>query len=270
MRPDIWERFQERFGVPAIREFYGATEGNAPLVNFTGKPGMVGRLMPGQVLVKADPETGEIQRNAEGFCERVDVGETGLLLGRIVGTLTFSGYVDEKATNKKVLTDIFERGDKYFDTGDLLTLHEDRWVSFADRMGDTFRWKGENVSTNEVAEILNGAPGVLESNVYGVEVPGSEGRAGMASINCNDEFDIEDFNAYVLEHLPVYQRPYFLRIQHEMRITGTFKHQKVDYRKEGYDPARVSDPLWFLGGDRYVPLDAELHQGIVSGSVKLR
>ena len=270
MRPDIWERFQERFGIEIVREFYGATEGNAPLVNFTGKPGMVGRLMPGQVIVKADLETGEIQRDAGGYCERVEVGETGLLLGKIVGNLTFSGYVDEKATRKKVLQNVFERGDRYFDSGDLLKVYENRWVAFADRLGDTFRWKGENVSTNEVAEILNGAPGVLETNVYGVEVPGSEGRAGMASVNCKDDFNIETFNDFVLERLPVFQRPYFVRLQHDMRITGTFKHQKVDYRREGYDPAKVSDPLYFLNGEQYVTLDAELYQGLVSGSVKAR
>ena len=163
-----------------------------------------------------------------------------------------------------------KKGDRYFNTGDLLTLHENRWLSFADRVGDTFRWKGENVSTNEVAEILNGAPGVLESNVYGVEVPGADGRAGMTSLNVDDSFSIEELGKYVADRLPSYQRPYFVRVQHDMRITGTFKHQKVEYRKEGYDPAKVDDPLYVLDGGSYVPLDAAMYEAIQNGDVKLR
>ena len=151
-----------------------------------------------------------------------------------------------------------------------MTLHENKWIAFADRVGDTFRWKGENVSTNEVAETLNDAPGVLESNVYGVPVPGADGRAGMASLNCDDGFDLAAFTLFVHERLPVFQRPYFLRLQREMRITGTFKHQKVDYKKEGYDPSRVSDPLYFLNGDRYQALDAPSFEAISTGEITLR
>ena len=167
---------------------------------------------------------------------------------------------------------MFHRGDRYFNSGDILTMHEDNWASFADRIGDTFRWKGENVSTNEVAEVLNGAKGVLESNVYGVSVPGAEGRAGMASISASDEFDIEELGRYVTSKLPVYQRPYFVRVQKNgaMRITGTFKHQKVAYRDEGYDPSKVSEPLYFLDGERYVALDAALFDKIKQGQANLR
>ena len=270
LRPDIWRELQERFAIPLIREYYGATEGSAPLVNFAGRPGMVGRLLPGSVIVVCDPETGEIRRNAAGRCDRVAEGETGLLLSRLAGSLNYDGYVDAEASRKKVLEGVFRDGDRYFNTGDLLTLHEDGWITFADRVGDTFRWKGENVSTNEVAEILNGAPGVQESNVYGVQVPGAEGRAGMASLSCGDDFTVDAFAAYVAKELPVYQRPYFLRIQKGMRITGTFKHQKVDYQREGYDPARVSDPLYLLDGDKYVPLDEETFDGIQSQRIALR
>jgi len=138
-------------------------------------------------------------------------------------------------------------------------------------VGDTFRWKGENVSTNEVAEILNGAPGVLESNVFGVQVPGADGRAGMACLRCDGDFSLEEFAAYAIRRLPVYQRPYFLRLLgEEMRVTGTFKHQKTDYRREGYDPSQVSDPLYFLDGERYVQLGAELHEALRAGKVALR
>ena len=267
LRPDAWEPFQRRFGVPLIREFYAATEGNAPIVNFEGRPGMLGRLKPGQVLVRCDEASGDILRNRENFCDQIEVGQKGILLGHINPLLTFDGYVDKSATDKKVMRNVFRQGDAYFNTGDLLQLHEDSWVSFADRVGDTFRWKGENVSTNEVAEVLNGAKGVLESNVYGVSVPGAEGRAGMASINANAELDLTEFARYVVTRLPVYQRPYFLRLQQEMRITGTFKHQKTGYRDEGFDPTKVSDPLYFLDGDTYVPIDRSLFQRIQAGEI---
>jgi acyl-CoA synthetase (AMP-forming)/AMP-acid ligase II len=231
---------------------------------------MLGRLGPGQVVVRCDVLTGDIERNAAGFCEAVPVGERGLFLGRINALSRFDGYVDGDATLKKIIENVFKEGDRYFNTGDLLEVHEDGWVAFADRIGDTFRWKGENVSTNEVAEALNAAAGVLETNVYGVEVPGADGRVGMASMVCSDTFDLDAFTAQVIAALPGYQRPYFLRIQRDMRITGTFKHQKVDYRSEGYDPSRVKDPLYFLDGERYVPLDAALYEKIAAGTTRLR
>lgn len=267
MRPDIWEQFCERFGVPLIREFYGATEGNAPLMNIDGRPGMVGTLGVAQAIIRCDLSSGAPIRDARGRCTRVEEGQTGLLLGRISRVAKFDGYLDEDATKKKILTDVFKQGDSWFNTGDLLTLHDNGWVSFADRVGDTFRWKGENVSTNEVAEVLNGAPGVLESNVYGVQVPGAEGRVGMASLSTQDDFDLDALARYVTDKLPRYQRPAFVRLSGEMRTTATFKHVKTDYRNEGYDPSRVTDPLFYLEDDRYVPLDAELYARIASGEV---
>jgi acyl-CoA synthetase (AMP-forming)/AMP-acid ligase II len=150
-------------------------------------------------------------------------------------------------------------------------MHDDKWVSFADRIGDTFRWKGENVSTNEVAEVLNGAKGVLETNVYGVSVPGADGKAGMASISAGDDFDIAALGQYVTSKLPAFQRPYFVRLhlEGEIRVTGTFKHQKVAYRDEGYDPKKVQGPLYFLDGDRYVPLDDKLFRRLQSGELRV-
>jgi acyl-CoA synthetase (AMP-forming)/AMP-acid ligase II len=257
LRPDIWEAFQTRFGVPLVREFYGSTEGNAPTLNLAGKPGMIGRLSSGQAVVRCDPDSGEMLRNAAGFCERVHTGDIGLLVGRISAMASFDGYVDKRATDSKVAHDVFKRGDRYFNTHDLVQLHEGRWLSFADRLGDTFRWKGENVSTTEVGELVCGASGVLEANVYGVEVPGADGRAGMAALRTDEKFDLESFAAHVRDHLAAYQRPLFLRmLGADMRVTGTLKHQKVDYRDEGYDPARVSDPLYVLSGDSYELLDA--------------
>ena len=272
LRPDIWETFVSRFNIQEIREFYGATEGNAPTVNLENRAGMIGRLRAGQSIVRCDLETGEIIRGEDGFVEKVEQGQTGLFVGQISKTAPFDGYADEAATDKKVLKDLMKTGDRFFNSGDLVTLHENAWLSFADRVGDTFRWKGENVSTNEVAETLNGARGVLEANVYGVMVPGADGRAGMASLNHDETFSLSDFTKFVIDNLPGYQRPYFLRLQQEMRITGTFKHQKVDYRKEGYDPKIISDPLYILDQDQdqYRPVDEALFDSIKSGEYQIR
>ena len=271
LRPDIWNEFKERFAIPHIREFYGATEGTAALMNREGKPGMVGKMGLGMKLIRCDQETGEPIRDASGFCTQVDTGDIGLLLGPISNVTKFDGYADEAASKKKVMTDVFKKGDRYFNTGDLLQLHEGKWLSFADRVGDTFRWKGENVSTNEVAEVCNGAPGVLETNVYGVEVPGADGRAGMAAVDAGEGFDLAAFAAHVKENLPGYQRPLFVRVLggHDMRTTGTFKHQKVDYRNEAFDPAKVGDPLYWFDGDAYQPLDQAAFDAIERGDVKV-
>jgi fatty-acyl-CoA synthase len=267
LRPDIWRTFQSRFRIPVIREYYGATEGNVGLVNLEGRPGMIGRLLPGSAIVKCDPLTGEIVRNRAGRCEPAAVGERGLLVAWINTLMSFDGYLDRVATRKKVVRDVFRRGDAYFNTGDLVQLHADGWVSFADRVGDTFRWKGENVSTHEVAEILSQAKGLQEVNVYGVRVNGAEGRVGMASIVVADDFDLNAFAGSVVSTLPRYQRPYFLRMVPRMQITGTFKHQKHHYRTEGYDPSTVKDPLYFLDGRQYVPLDDALYRRLAAGEI---
>jgi acyl-CoA synthetase (AMP-forming)/AMP-acid ligase II len=268
MAPAIWEPFQERFGIPAIREFYGATEGVTAIMNLSGRARMVGRMTIGQALVRCDPATGEFFRNDRGFCERVNAGDAGLLLSRVSPLLDFDGYVDREATEKRIVRGVFKPGDCYFNTGDLLQLHEGRWMSFADRVGDTFRWKGENVSTAEVSGILGDAAGVLEANVYGVRVPGAEGRAGMAALAVGEDFDCDVFTEFVVAKLPRYQRPRFLRLLGSgMRTTGTFKQQKVGYREEGFDPRRIEDTLFLLDGDRYVPIDEGLHAQIESGDV---
>ena len=230
---------------------------------------MIGRLRSGQIIVRCDPATGEIIRNRRGRCTEVKPGETGLLLGRISPLIKFDGYLDKQASEKKIVRDVLRKGDQYFNTGDLIQLHENRWASFADRLGDTFRWKGENVSTNEVAELINGAPGVLESNVYGVKVPHTEGRAGMAALTVDEDFDLDAFADYVQKNLTRYQFPFFIRLldSGNMRITGTFKHQKVDYRDEAFDPGKVKDPLYFYDGKKYIPLDQKLYGKIERGEV---
>jgi fatty-acyl-CoA synthase len=270
LRPDIWDGFQKRFAIPMIYEFYGATEGNVGIVNIDGKPGMMGRLMPGHVVIAADPETGKPLIDASGRARKVAPGEAGLLMGKISKQNAFDGYVDSGKNASKIVKNAFGDGADYFDTGDLVLLHPRGYVSFRDRMGDTFRWKAENVSTNEVQEVLNRCEGVLETNVYGVEVKGQDGRAGMASVVTQQGFDLARFGDHVAQNLPAYARPLFIRIAPEMATTGTFKHVKTNLRADGFDPAKVSDALYFLEeGKRYVPLDAARYEAIQSGSVRL-
>ena len=265
LRPDIWEKFQTRFKIPKIRELYGATEGVGALVNTHGRPGMVGRYMRGSLVVKCDLETGEPIRNSEGYCESVEIGETGLFISELSKLATFEGYLDKQASNKKIMTDVMKDGDTWFNSGDLLTRHENNWLSFADRVGDTYRWKSENVSTMEVAAILNKYPEVLDSNVYGVEVESADGRAGMALMNISEDFDFEVFSEHVEKNLNTFQRPCFIRIAEVMKTTGTFKHQKEDLKKQGFNPAVIEDKLYFYQKGRYVEIDDSLYQKIQSG-----
>jgi fatty-acyl-CoA synthase len=276
LRPEIWERFQERFNIPRIIEFYGATEGNVALMNLDGKVGAVGRLprllraAMGVALIRYDVAKDEPMRGPDGFCIPCKPGEVGEAIGRITAVSRFEGYSNPEATEKKILRGVFKKGDAYFRTGDLMRLDSEDYFYFVDRIGDTFRWKGENVSTNEVAEVLSLAPGVKEANVYGVAVPGKDGRAGMAALVVDDGFDATKLAERCARELPAYARPLFLRLLPQIEVTGTFKHRKVELVKEGFDPAAISDPLFFLDGERgYVPLDAALHEKIVSGQQRV-
>jgi citronellyl-CoA synthetase len=219
-------------------------------------------------LVKYDVDADEIARDAKGQCIRAAAGEPGLLLGKITEHNLFEGYTSSEDTEKKILRDAFEKGDAWFNTGDLMKTVDvgfslgQAHYQFVDRVGDTYRWKSENVSTNEVGEIINGHPQVDFCNVYGVEIPKADGRAGMASLALAEgvaALDVESFSAYVNEHLPGYARPVFLRIQRELDTTGTFKMVKGELRKEGYDLALVNDPIYVLKprGDTYEPLDTQ-------------
>jgi fatty-acyl-CoA synthase len=277
LRPDVWEAFQERFAIPRIVEFYGATEGNYALINLSGRVGAVGEFPPllrralGLELVRFDIDREEIVRGPGGFCERCDPDEPGELLIRISETTRFEGYTNAEATEKKIVRDAFAEGDAYFRTGDLLRVDAEGYYYFVDRIGDTFRWKGENVATSEVAEVLSGVKGVEEANVYGVEVPGADGRAGMAALVTNADFDIEELGRIVDDELASYARPLFVRLLPEMEITGTFKQRKVDLVREGFDPTTLSDRLYFRDPDkgRYVPLDPTAYERIESGQVRL-
>ncbi len=277
LRPDVWERFQSRFRIPRVIEFYGATEGNVALVNLDGKPGAVGRLpgwlrrLTGVEVVRWDPLREEPLRDAEGFCARCEAGEAGELIGRISPLTQFEGYSNAAATEKKILRDVFARGDAYFRTGDLLRFDTDGYFYFVDRVGDTFRWKGENVATTEVAEVIGQVPGVREVNVYGVAVPGHEGRAGMAALVAADDLDLAALRARVHAALPSYARPVFLRRVASLDVTGTLKHRKLELGAEGFDPGRVRDPLYVddAAQGAYVPLDAARFAALASGALRI-
>jgi fatty-acyl-CoA synthase len=282
LRPDLWPEFQSRFRIPHILEFYGATEGNVNIFNFEGKQGAVGRV-PWFVahrfpiaVVRFDVEQQAPVRNAQGFCERCDVNEPGEVIGRIVNDPSrpgnrFEGYAASAQNDNKILRDVFVKGDAWFRTGDLMRKDARGYFYFVDRVGDTFRWKGENVSTSEVAEALNTFPGVADANVYGVTVVGRDGRAGMAAIVCEGGCDLGALHAHLAKNLPDYARPLFLRIQGKIAVTATFKQKKVDLVREGFNPAATADPIYFSDPQSrsFVPLDAALYRRIESGEVRL-
>jgi len=265
LRPDVWHEFKNRFGVERIAEFYGSSEGNVAFINMLNKDCTVGSTSVPIALVKYDVDADEIVIDGSGHCVLVADGEPGLLLGKITEKTSFEGYTSKEETEKKILRDIFETGDAWFNTGDLMKTVDVgfslglRHFQFVDRVGDTFRWKSENVSTNEVGEIINAHTQIDFCNVYGVEIPKADGRAGMASLVLTeglDTLDIESFSSHVNEHLPAYARPVFLRIQSEMDTTGTFKMVKGELRKEGYDLDQVNDLIFVLKprSDTYVRL----------------
>ena len=278
LRPDVWNDMLDRFKVGDVLEFYGATEGNVSLFNFDGKRGAIGRI-PGYLkkkfnirIVKFDVETEMPIRSANGCCIEVAPGEVGECVGHIGADArsNYTGYADKAATEKKVLHDVFQKGDAWFRTGDLMKVDSDGYIYFVDRIGDTFRWKGENVATSEVSERIAGFEGVQEVNVYGVKVGDLDGKAGMAALVVEDGFDVEAFAKHVDEQLPSYARPLFVRLQQQIETTGTFKYRKIDLVNEGFDPAKTKDPLYFRDpGKGYVKITKALHAKIESGGFKL-
>ena len=278
LRPDVWSVMLRRFNIPQILEFYGSTEGNVSVFNFDGKEGAIGRApkwLRGRFnirLVQYDVETEQPFRGTDGLCIECGPGQVGECVGKIGrdARTDYAGYADKAASEKKVLHNVFEKGDAWFATGDLMRQDADGYLYFVDRIGDTFRWKGENVSTNEVAERLAAVAGVKEAIVYGVEVPGADGRAGMAGMVVGPEFDVAAFADQVGRDLPVYAQPIFLRILPALDVTGTFKPRKMELVGEGYDPARVKGPLYFKDPKRgYVKLTKLGHEKLTQGLVKL-
>jgi fatty-acyl-CoA synthase len=284
LRPDVWQPFKERFRIPRIVEFYGATEGNCSMFNFDSTPGAVGRVPKWAEkrfpikIIKFDVEAEEPVRNGEGHCTECAADEPGEVIGQILSDPTrpanrFEGYADKTATEKKILRDVFQPGDAWFRTGDLLRKDRLGYYYFVDRIGDTFRRKGENVATSEVSEAITSFPGVREANVYGVVVPGVDGKAGMASLVVDElsTFDFPAFYSHCAARLADYARPAFLRFPQHLDVTGTFKQRKLDLVAEGFDPTRITDPLFVvnIGARSFDPIDAEAHRRILSGALRL-
>ena len=282
LRPDVWPDFKRRFGIPHIIEFYAATEGNVSLFNFEDKEGAVGRIpwflesrFPTKV-VRFDIDLQQPIRDPRGFCIECPAEEAGEVIGKILKDASkpgarFEGYATKVETEKKVLRDVFAKGDIWFRTGDLMRKDADGYFYFVDRIGDTFRWKGENVSTTEVEETIGQYAGVEETNVYGVSIPGRDGRAGMAALVVNGNFDLAGFHKHLAQSLPDYARPLFLRIRGEMDVTSTFKQKKIDYVEQGFDPAATADPIYFddAATKTFVRIDRALHDRIRDGGVRL-
>lgn len=282
LRRDVWLRFAERFRIPRILEFYAATEGNVSLFNVDGKPGAVGRI-PGflrhrfrAALIKLDVDAGAPLRDARGFCVRCSAGEIGELVAPLAADGSnigdrFEGYTSSEATARKVLRDVFDASDAWVRTGDLMRTDEDGYFYFVDRIGDTFRWKGENVSTTEVSAALSEFPGIDLAVVYGVAVPGTDGKAGMATIAAAEGIDLDRLRRHLSERLPPYARPLFLRLTATVRLTGTFKFSKTDLAREGFDPSATRDAIYLNAPhlDRIVPLDAAVYRQVCTGDLRL-
>ena len=282
LRPEVWGTFKERFRIPRILEYYASTEGNFSLYNCEGQPGAIGRIpsflahrLP-VALLRFDVDSGEPLRNANGFCERCAVDEAGEAVGLIpdgAGARAgrFEGYADAEASKRKVLRNVFKEGDAWYRTGDLMRRDAGGFYYFVDRVGETYRWKGENVSTAEVLTALTAIPGVQEGVVFGVTVPGADGRAGMAALVVDRQFDLKAFRRSVRGRLPAYARPVFLRLLPALESTGTFKPRKQDLVRSGFDPGQVSDPLYVDDprASAYVPIDAALYAEISAGRVRL-
>ncbi|XP_056230558.1 long-chain fatty acid transport protein 2-like [Seriola aureovittata] len=279
IRADTWAEFLQRFGDIRICECYGATEGNVGFVNYIGKIGAIGKehflhkMGYSYALIRYDTEKEEPVKDSRGFCIEVPRGETGLLVAKIGERTPFSGYAkNRQQTEKKKLRDVFVKGDLYFNSGDLLKIDNEGFIFFQDRIGDTFRWKGENVATTEVADLLLMVDCIEEANVYGVKVPGHEGRIGMAALKLKESMDFDSKATYrhVKNHLPSYARPRFVRIQDALAVTGTFKQTKVKLAEEGFNPAVVTNPLFYLEDNKgYVPMTQEIFSSIEEGRIRL-
>jgi fatty-acyl-CoA synthase len=282
LRPDIWNDFKSRFCIPRILEFYAATEGNVSLFNVAGKPGAIGRNPSylahrlSATLVQIDIETEEPVRNDQGFCVPCAPNEVGEAIGPLLANSSnvagrFEGYTSQEASERKILRNVFAPGDAWYRTGDLMRRDRQGYFYFVDRIGDTFRWKGENVATSEVSEAICAFPSIRQACVYGVAVPGTEGRAGMALLVANDELDLTAFRTHLINCLPHYAVPLFLRIRNEMEVTATFKYTNNAVLRQGYDPVASSDVIYFNHPERqeFLRLDKELYEQIQGCQVRL-
>lgn len=250
LRPAIWDDFTKRFGIDRVCEFYAASEGNTAFVNFFNLDKTTGICPSPVAFVEYDHDTGEPLRDDKGRVKKVRNGEPGLLLSKVSSFQPFDGYTDDEESEKKLVRGAFKEGDVWFNTGDLMRSQGFGHAAFVDRLGDTFRWKGENVATTEVEAALSIDPSVDECTVYGVEIEGAGGRAGMAAVKLNDgdDFDGKSLAATLYDKLPGYAVPLFIRVVDELAQTSTFKSQKVDLRKQGFNVEEIEDPIYVLAG----------------------
>jgi citronellyl-CoA synthetase len=266
LRPAIWKDFKLRFGIDQVVELYGSSEGNIGFTNLLNFDNTVGFSPVNFALVKYDKETGEPLRNARGFMEKVARHGTGLMIGRIDELTPFDGYTSDENSEKVILRNVFEKGDAWFNSGDLLRDLGFHHAQFVDRLGDTFRWKGENVSTTELEGVVSSYQDVSECVAYGVEIPNTNGKAGMVTITLVDDTELDGgkFKRYLTEKLPHYAVPIFVRVTQSFATTGTFKYQKTDLKKQAYNPALTNDPLWILlpGETSYQPLTDKIYNAL--------
>lgn len=273
LRPDIWMEFKNRFGIKQITELYGATEFGFAFTNFFNIDNTVGMCLTPFAIVEYDLDEDQPIRGENGFMKKVNKGEAGLLLAEISEKVPFHGYTDKEATESKILHNVFEKGDIWLNTGDFVRDLGFKHIQFADRLGDTFRWKGENVSTTEVEEAISTMPQVSQAVAFGTSIPNTDGRAGMAAIIPSvpvDDFDLNGLSQALHKSLPHYAVPKFIRFKKEFETTPTFKVKKSVLRNEGYDLEQTSDPMFALlpGEQEYVPLTPELLQEINSGKYR--
>jgi len=266
LRPSIWAEFKARFGVEQITEFYASSEGNIGFTNVFNFDNTVGFSPATYAIVRYDLENDQAVRGKKGFLEKAKKGEAGLLISEISAKWPFDGYTDPAKSEAAILRNVFKKGDAWFNTGDLMRDIGCKHAQFVDRLGDTFRWKGENVSTTEVENVLGAFPGVEDAVVYGVEIPGTNGRCGMAALRLSEgqQLDGAALAAHLDAELPVYAAPLFIRLLGEVETTGTFKYKKADLKQAAYDPTRVQEPLWVRlpGESCFTPLDHALFSAI--------
>ena len=269
MRPNIWDKFKNRFGIEEVLELYASSEGNVGFSNVFNFDNTVGFSPTPYAIVEFDKDKNEPVRDAKGHCKRVKKGTTGLLIGKITRRSPFDGYTDPEKNKSVIMKDVFCKGDAYFNTGDLVRDIGFRHAQFVDRLGDTFRWKGENVSTTEVENMLTEYDKIVEAVVYGVEIPNTNGRAGMAAITLKPEAELNDTDLKEMlscfkKCLPAYSVPVFLRIQQQVETTGTFKYQKNKLKEQAFDPSKTDERLLVClpGADAYCDVTAEVFTNI--------
>ena len=277
LKAELWEKFRKRFAIEEIVEVYGASEGGSPLINIAGVPGMIGRMFnpAASALIKYDIDADRFELDEKGFMVRcAEPGDQGVfIVSRNEAGTNFNDYTDARATSEKILRDVFEKGDAWFNSGDLFQFHDDGWLSYKDRLGDTFRWKSENVSTQEVESILMEFPGVELAAVYGVDVPNMPGKAGMAAIKRSSDrpWDWDDFTGYLSENLPHYAIPRFIRFREEMDFTNTHKMKKQRLKEDAFDPEKMDGPLYYRDGatETYLEVDEDAFELITGNKINL-